>query len=122
MKMNLGWVVVGAVGLFGCGDSTVAGITDRQVDAVNAAASKTCDSYDRCGEIGSDKSFTTSSECETDRKAFWNDRWPAADCDGHINGEKLQFCLDAIKVTSCDSFIDQLQTVYSKCAKSDVCS
>jgi hypothetical protein len=30
--------------------------------------------------------------------------------------------LDASKVTSCDSFIDQLQTVYSKCAKSDVCS
>ena len=121
MKMNLWVVVAGAVGLWGCG-STVADITDRQSDAVSAAKNQTCDSYERCGEIGAGKSFTTRSECETDRAAFWNDRWPAADCDGHINGDKLQFCLDAIKTTSCDSFVDQFQTVYGKCAKSDVCS
>jgi hypothetical protein len=121
MKMNLVVVVAGVVGLFGCG-STVADITDRQSDAVSTATDHTCDSYDRCGELGAGKSFTTRSECEADRASFWNGRWPAADCDGHINGDKLQFCLDAIKSTSCDSFADQLNTVYNKCAKSDVCS
>ncbi len=122
MKTN-GWLwMVGVLGLFGCGASTVADITGKQSDAVNAATSSTCDAYERCGEVGTDKDFTTRDSCITDRKAFWNDRWPVADCDDRINGDKLQYCLDAIKATSCDSFIDQLETVYGKCAKSDVCS
>lgn len=122
MKMNHGLWLVGALGLLGCGDSTLAGFTGKQVDAVNVAADNTCDAYERCGEIGSGKEFTNRDECITDRKAFWNERWAMADCDGKINGDKLQFCLDAINSTSCGSTFDQFETVYSKCPKSDVCS
>ena len=105
-----------------CGSSTVAGVTKKQGDAINAATSKTCDSYERCGEIGAGKTYTNRADCETARKSFWNDRWPVVDCDNRINGSNLQLCLDAIGSTSCSSFLDQLNTVYSKCAKADVCN
>ncbi|WP_239470023.1 DUF6184 family natural product biosynthesis lipoprotein [Archangium violaceum] len=122
MKMNNVLWLVGAVGLLGCGDSTLAGITGKQVDAVSVAADNTCDAYERCGEIGSGKDFTNRDECITNRKSFWNDRWSMADCDGMINGDKLQFCLDAINSTSCTDIFDKADTIYTKCAKSDVCS
>ena len=121
MKINKGLWLVGMMSLVGCG-STVAGITGKQSDAVSSATNATCDAYTNCGEIGAGKKYTNRSDCETDNRAFWNDRWPVASCDGKINGDKLEFCENAIKATSCQNFIDQLQTVYSKCAREDVCS
>ena len=121
MKMSNAVWMLGMLGLVGCG-STVAGITGKQADAVNVATTATCDSYDKCGEIASGKKYSTRAECEADNRSFWNDRWPAASCDGKINGDKLEFCETAIQATSCDNFFDQLQTVYGKCAREDVCS
>lgn len=120
MKMNTWLWAVGVMGLMGCG-TTVAGVTGKQADAVNAAANETCDSYARCNEIGAGKKYATRAECDADNQSFWNNRWPAADCDGKINGTSLETCTNAIKGTACDSFIDQINTAYNKCAKSDVC-
>ena len=61
MKIQLMAAVLLFAGAMGCGGSTVAGITKNQSDAINAATSKTCDSYARCGEIGTGKSFTAHS-------------------------------------------------------------
>jgi hypothetical protein len=120
MKMNAWIMVVGAMGLFGCG--TIAGITDKQADAVNAAVGSTCDRYEACGEIGPDKKYASREACNSAERDNWNGRWPAADCDKRINGDKLNFCLDAIAATSCTNVFDQLNTAYAKCPKSDVCS
>ncbi|WP_239576268.1 DUF6184 family natural product biosynthesis lipoprotein [Archangium primigenium] len=119
MKMNLGLVLAGAVGLFGCG--TVADITNRQADAVTAAVNESCDRYEACGQIGPDKKYATRDACKAENQDFWNGRWDAADCEGHIVGASLDVCLDSIKTTSCDSILDQLDTAYNRCAKSDVC-
>ncbi|ATB29947.1 DUF6184 family natural product biosynthesis lipoprotein [Melittangium boletus] len=120
MKMNLGLMVAGVVGLFGCG-GTVADITNKQSDAVNAAAGESCDRYQDCEEIGAGKKYETRDACLAENKDFWNGRWEAADCDGHINGDSLDVCLNSIKTTSCGSIIDQIDTAYNRCAKADVC-
>ncbi|ADO70875.1 DUF6184 family natural product biosynthesis lipoprotein [Stigmatella aurantiaca] len=114
--------VVGALWLWGCGDATVADLTDRQSDAVNAASDNLCDNFEQCGEVGAGKAYASRSECETQRKAFWNDKWPVASCDDRIHGDNLQVCLDAIKAMDCNSLIDELRVVNGDCAQSKVCA
>ena len=119
MKMNALMMVVGFSGLVGCG--TVADVTGRQVDAVNAVVNATCDRYEACGQIGSGKKYTTKDECHNQEVSNWDGRWPSADCDKRINGDNLDICLNAVKGTDCNNIIDQINTAYNKCAKSDVC-
>ena len=121
MKMNLGIIAAGIVGLVGCGTSTIPDITNRQVDAVNSATERSCDRYDYCGKIGAGKKYETRDACESANDDFWGNRWDAADCDGHINGDALNECLKSIDATDCNSGLDQLETAFLKCAKSDVC-
>ncbi|OJH36717.1 DUF6184 family natural product biosynthesis lipoprotein [Cystobacter ferrugineus] len=113
-------MVVGVSGLFGCG--TIAGITDKQADAVNAVVGSTCDRYQDCGEIGPDKKYASREACDSAERDTWNSRWPAADCDNRINGDQLNECLDAIADTSCTNVFDQINTALNKCPKSEVCS
>ncbi len=103
-----------------CND--VASVTKKQSDALTAVTNATCDRYNACGDIGPGKTYTDSNDCQTQVKAFWNNQWPVAQCDGHINGDQLTVCTDAVSSTDCSNFIDQLNTVYDKCAESDVCS
>lgn len=106
--------------LAGC--NTLADVTNRQVDAVNSAKIATCDRYQACGRIGAGETYENRSDCEANAVSFWNDRWPTASCDGHINGNALEVCTDRIASTDCGSFVDQLSTVYISCAESDVCT
>ncbi len=105
--------------IMGC--NTVADVTNKQSDAVNAAVSATCDRYEACREIGAGKSYETSAECEKDSQDFWNDQWTVAKCEGNINGDALNVCTDRISSTDCDSFVDRLATVYVSCSSDDVC-
>lgn len=106
--------------MMGCGEE-VANLTDRQADAVTVATDATCDRYEKCGEVGDGKTYTSRSDCESRVRAFWNDQWPASDCEGHISGDGLTTCTDRIKSTECGSFVDALATAYVSCSKSDVC-
>lgn len=120
MKMNALMMVVGVAGLFGCG-GTIADVTGRQVDAVNEVAVATCDRYRDCGEIASGKKYTTYEDCKNTEVSNWNSKWPTADCDKRINGTNLKTCISAVEGTSCTNVLDQINTAYNKCAKSDVC-
>lgn len=111
-----------AVSIVGCGSSNVADITDRQEDAVRAATKRTCDRYEECGRIGTDKTYTTRDECDAEVKSYWNDRWPAADCNDRINGDNLETCLQSVDTTDCNSYFDKFVTAFGACAKSDVCA
>jgi hypothetical protein len=117
------WVALaGALWLWGCGDSTVAELTDSQPAAVDAAGENLCDNLDACGNIGEGKTYASRSDCETSRKAFWNDKWPAETCDGHIHGDNLQRCLDAIEEMDCNSLVDELRVLNGACAQEQVCA
>jgi len=117
---NLFIVTLGLLGgIMGC--NTVADVTNSQADAVSSAVSSTCDRYEACGAVGAGKSYETMTECENDSKDFWNDHWTVAKCEGKINGAALTVCTDRIESTTCDSFLDKLNTVYNSCASDDVC-
>ena len=121
----VGWILVGVVGLVGCGstvDEGVADATGNQSNAVSAAAKENCDNYEACGNIGSGKEYATREECVTKRSAYWNDRWPANSCDKRINGNQLSTCLDGLKTIACNSYVDELKVNNEKCPQSSVCS
>jgi hypothetical protein len=124
---SYGWVmrnlfIVLGLGVFGAiGCNTVADVTNKQSDAVNAAVTATCDRYEACDKIGAGKTYETSEACENDSRDFWNGQWTVAECEGHINGDALDVCTDRISSTACDSFVDKLSTVYVSCSSDDVC-
>lgn len=92
-----------------------------QPAARDMATARSCDWYQRCGEIGSGKRFATRDDCEVDVRKNWNDLWPVSECDGKIRGEDLDRCLQAIDLTSCNNALDFFNTVFNKCSKSNVC-
>ncbi|HZH02919.1 MAG TPA: DUF6184 family natural product biosynthesis lipoprotein [Myxococcaceae bacterium] len=116
------WTCGLVLAVAGC-DDEVADITDRQSDAVKAAVDASCDRYEECNKIGTaqDAVYATRDECEVETRDFWNSQWPAAECEGKINGDGLSTCTDRIKTTDCDNFIDQLTTAYQTCNREDVC-
>lgn len=91
------------------------------VDARETGAQRTCRFEQKCGNIGSGQQYATFEECLTDKRADFLGRWPTDRCDGRINGETLNVCLQAIDNTQCNNVIDWLAT-YSKCESSDVCT
>lgn len=114
IKNNWLWML-GVVGLVGCGVS-------NQDDAVEQAARASCAVYDRCGEVGSGKDYADEKDCLTNQRAFWNNHWSVNDCDDRVNSDAFDFCVSAIKATSCDNFVDDLLTRYDKCSEDKVCS
>ena len=116
-------IVFVALALFGgiVGCNTVADITNKQSDAVNAAASETCDRYEACGNIGAGKTYETKEACDKESHDFWNGQWTVEKCEGKIDGDALTVCTDRIASTDCNSFVDKLNTVYNSCASDDVC-
>lgn len=89
--------------------------------ARESAAEATCDSYERCDQLGDKKVYASYNECMTRERAVWLDRWPTSDCEGHENGDAVDTCLKAIENISCNSVLDFLATL-DKCGKKNVCS
>jgi len=114
--MTLG-LIAGIVS--GCNE--FADLTNSQSEAVTVATNATCDRYDACGKIGAGKAYENRESCENHVRDFWNRQWTAAQCEGHIDGDALDVCTDRISSTDCNSFVDQLNTVYNSCDSDDVC-
>jgi hypothetical protein len=113
--------VAGALWLWGCGDSTEAEVTDSQTAAVDAASSNFCDHVEACHGIGEGKTYASRNDCQTNRTAFWNEKWPQAACEDRIHEDNLQRCLDALERMDCNSLVDELRVLNGDCAQSKVC-
>ena len=92
-----------------------------RTSARDQATSTSCDWYDKCGQIGAGKTFADRDSCDVQVRAFWENAWPTADCDGKISGDQLDVCLSAIRITECGNGLDVLNTLGNKCPKAKVC-
>jgi Family of unknown function (DUF6184) len=111
-------LIAGIVG--GC-DNTIADVTNSQPSAAKAAVDATCDRYEACDQIGAGKTYESREACDNQLRDFWNEQWPAARCEGKINGDALDVCTDRIASTDCNSFVDKVRTAYDTCNSDDVC-
>ena len=110
----LGIVVWGLA--MGCGSD------HSQASARDAVTDASCDWYMRCGEIGPGKTHANRDSCEVQARASWDTAWPVEACDGKINNEQLDICLDAIALTECGNGLDVLNTLANKCPQAKICS
>ncbi len=92
--------------------------TSRET-ARDQATSVSCDRLNMCGKIGPGGTYTSADMCQIMQKSFWEGAWPAADCDGKIDGSNLNVCLNSISATDCAG-LDVLLTL-GKCGKVKVC-
>lgn len=89
--------------------------------AVDGAAQRSCDWYQKCGHIGAGETYENSADCMTDQKAAWLKTFPTADCDGHVDESALTACYHALEDQSCSDLLDYV-SVFTKCNSDDVCS
>ncbi len=114
MKTTLALLTLSFVLLSGCG------ITIES--ARESAAQHSCNWYQSCKDLGTDKSYATFDECLTKQRSSWLTAWPTASCGpSQLNPSNLDVCLKAIDATTCGNVIDAIAT-FAKCDKSKVCS
>jgi len=110
-------VIAMALGLaLGCGSN------HSQASARDAVTDASCDFYARCGEIGAGKTYENRDTCEVQVRASWDTAWPASVCDGKINTEQLDICLNAVGATECGNGLDIANTLLNKCPQAKICS
>jgi len=90
-------------------------------DAVQSAALETCDWYQRCNLIGQDKAYATRESCDAQTRSQWDLLWSSSNCEGKIDSQELDACMNAIQATQCQSALDAFNTLVSKCPQSKVC-
>ena len=104
-----------ALVLAGCGGPL------SQPAARDIMAARVCAWYDKCGNIGSGKTYATKDSCEVGERSDWDGYWPLATCDAKILPSDLDLCLKAVDATLCNNAFDQLNTIVNKCSKTQVC-
>ncbi|RAL20434.1 hypothetical protein DL240_16650 [Lujinxingia litoralis] len=114
--LNLFVVLAVALSQFACGEPT-------REDYRDEAAETFCDRSDDCGNVGEGRTYSSYSDCLVEKKADFNDVWPADQCSGdRIIESQFDRCLDRIKVSACDgSWLDQLSTL-NECRAGNVCA
>lgn len=90
-------------------------------DARESGANHSCRYEDRCGNVGSGRSYASFADCLTSKRADFLNAWPTNTCDGRINGQSLDTCLKAIDNTQCNNIVDQFATL-TKCQSNDICT
>ena len=83
----------------------------RAASAANAIAEARCARERRCENVGTDKKYSSTSDCMTRIRDDWRDDLNALECPGGVNQTELQECLTAIRDEECNSPFDTLDRV-----------
>jgi hypothetical protein len=89
--------------------------------AARNIAGARCDREKKCGNIGAEKKYASSSACEDQIRADWANDLNAYDCPGGVVDKELEECLNAIRNEDCNSPFDTLGRV-SECMASQICA
>ncbi len=124
-RMTLAAGVLGTLIVAGCSSgssSSSSGGASTQVSARDGAASKACDQFAHCDQIGPGKTYDSADQCDVKQRSFWDSQWPVATCDGKIDPTEYDKCLTTISTASCGSAVDLANVVLVKCSSGTVCS
>ena len=111
-----------ALGVLALGWTTGCGSDHSQANARDAVTDASCDFYARCDQIGPGKTYENRDSCEVQVRARWDTAWPVETCDGKIDTEQLNICLNAIGATECGNGLDVLNTLLNKCPQAKICA
>lgn len=92
----------------------------RARPASEQIAESRCEREQQCGNIGNDRTYTTSQECFTRIQKDWRDDLNSRECPGGINQKELNDCLGQIRAEACENPFDTLARV-TECTAAQIC-
>lgn len=105
-----------ALGLVACGPPT-------RTQARDEMSNRSCDYYERCGNVGPGKDFADRDACMIDQRGFWDDLWTVGKCEDRMNEEGLRNCYDRVDIAQCGGIQGGLDLVniLLSCSSDNVC-
>lgn len=92
----------------------------RERSASAQIAESRCEREQQCGNVGPDKTYTTSAECLTRIQTDWREELNSRECPGGINQEQLGECLTRIRGEACENPFDALARL-TECTAAQIC-
>jgi hypothetical protein len=96
---------------------TPASLTRTAMEQISEAR---CERERQCGNIGDDKTFSSSQDCLARIQSDWKDDLNARQCPGGVNQQQLDECMSQIRGEDCNNPFDTLARV-TECTKSQIC-
>jgi hypothetical protein len=134
---QLGWCALGAtlLSVVGCNkaerephmarsETTPVGASmtpaSRTRSAAEQIARARCEREQECGNIGNDRSFSSSQDCLARIQNDWKEDLNARQCPGGINQHELNECLEQVRAESCSNPFDTLARI-TECTSGQIC-
>jgi hypothetical protein len=92
----------------------------RTRSAAEQIAESRCQRERQCGNVGSDKTYTSTQDCLSRIQSDWKDDLNARQCPGGINQTELSECLQEIRSEACENPFDTLARL-TECTSGQIC-
>ena len=92
----------------------------RTQSAAEQIAQSRCERERECGNIGKDKTFSSSQDCLARIQNDWKDELNARQCPGGINQKQLNQCLTQVRAEACANPFDTLARI-TECTSGQIC-
>lgn len=92
----------------------------RTRSAAEQIARARCEREQECGNIGNDKTFSSSQDCLSRIQSDWKEDLNARDCPGGINQHELNECLEQVRAEACSNPFDTLARI-TECTSGQIC-
>ena len=92
----------------------------RTRSAAEQLAQARCEREKQCGNVGADKTYSSSQDCLARIQNDWKDDLNARQCPGGINQHELNECMEQIRAESCSNPFDTLARI-TECTSGQIC-
>ena len=92
----------------------------RSRSAAEQIAESRCEREQQCGNIGKDKTFSSSQDCLARIQSDWKADLNSRACPGGINQKELDQCLGQVRAEACANPFDTLARV-TECTVAQIC-
>jgi hypothetical protein len=125
-------LIVAALGVVGChkaeqppaakaaNDQPVLTPAARTRSAAEQIAEARCEREQQCGNIGADKTYTSSPSCVARIQSDWREDLNSRQCPGGINQKELNECLGKVRDEACENPFDTLARI-TECTAAQIC-
>ncbi len=98
-------------------DMTPASRTQSAAEQIDKSR---CERESACGNVGSDKTFSSSQDCLARIQNDWKEDLSKRQCPGGINQQQLDECLALVRGEACGNPFDTLARI-AECTAGQIC-
>ena len=92
----------------------------RTRSAAEQIAQARCEREQQCGNVGGDKTYSSTQDCLARIQSDWKDDLNSRECPGGINQKELNECMAQVRAEACANPFDTLARV-TECTSGQIC-